>query len=158
MIKNIVKITAILLLAFIQFALLSKLSVFGAFPNLVYILAITLLLRGLLADSFLVAVIGGVVLDLGSSLRFGYYTFLLIVILLLVRLLILKFLPTPNLFISFFIFFGAFLFADLGISLFTFSWPGWSLLLDAIVNGLWGVFIYWIFSKLIRVENKIKVI
>ena len=158
MLKNIIKIIAIILLAFIQIALFSKLTWLGAFPNIIFILAIALILKGYFQTSFLIAAIGGLILDFASPLRFGYYTFLLIGVLLIIRFVVLKSLPTPSLFLSFFIFTGAFLITDLGLSLFTFSWPGWSLAFDAVINGFWGVFCYYIVGKMMPLENEIKVV
>jgi hypothetical protein len=158
MYKTIVKIMVITLLAILQFALFSKLTLFGVFPNIIIILAIALLFRGHFQDSFLVAAIGGLMMDIISPLRFGIYTFLIIVILLLINFVILKFLPTPNLIASFFIFAGAFLFIDLSLALFTLLWPGWSLAIDAIINGFWGALIYWLLGKISYPENEIRVV
>lgn len=157
MLKIILKIAGIFLLVILQISLFDKFSIFGSVPNLIFIFAIALTLKARWQDAILLGGIGGVLLDLASPLRFGVYTFLILVVITLINYLVLKLLPTPRLFMSFFIFIGAFLLINLIISLLTFSWLGWNLLIDTGVNGLWGVFAYYLTSKLIKVESEIKI-
>ena len=123
MIKLLLKIFAILVLAIFQLALISKLTIWGAIPNLILILAITLVIKNRFFDATLVALVGGIILDLASPLRFGIYLFLFLLTLCLINFWLLRTIPAPNNLIVFFIFVGAFLFLDLAPFLFITTWP-----------------------------------
>lgn len=151
--KNIFKILGILLLVILQLSLFSKFSIFSFGPNLIFILSIVLILRGFLQDSLLVAVLGGFLLDMASPFRFGFYTFLLIVILLFLNFVVLKNLPALNPLLLILIFVGIFIFIDLVICLLTRSLPSWQIFLDVAINCLWGLVIYYILDKFIKQEE-----
>jgi hypothetical protein len=157
MLKTILKITGILLLVIIQLSLFDKFSFFGSVPNFIIIFAISLTLKGKWQDAILLGLIGGLLLDLASPLKFGIYMLLILLAITLINFLILRSLPTPKLLMSFFIMTGSFLMINLLISLLTFTWLGWTALIDAVINGLWGVVAYWALNKFIKTENEIKI-
>lgn len=151
--KNLIKVLGILLLIILQFTFFSKLSVLTFVPNLVFVISIVLLLRGFLSDSLLVAVLGGLFLDLTSSFRFGFYTFVIILILLFLNFIILKNIPTLNLFLIFLIIFVIFISIDLVMCLIFYTMPAWQMIVDGIVNGLWGIIVYFILEKFTKQEE-----
>lgn len=151
--KNILKILTIFILILFQLSLLNKLTIFSFVPNLIFVLSIVLLLRGFLSDSLLVGSLGGLFLDLTSPLRFGFYSVVLITILLGINLLVLKNTPTVNVISIFLIVLGAFIIADLAIFLITKTLPSWQILLDGFLNGLLGVAVFLILEKLVRKEE-----
>lgn len=157
MIKIILKIIAIIFLSLLQLAIFSKFSIFGAIPNLILIIAITLTFRGRFQDGFLVAGLGGMLLDLASPLRFGTYTLLFLIVLFLIHFFLLKVFPTPNLSTSFLIFTGSFIFVDLGIFLFIKTLPALEILPQALIGGLWGVLIYYLSWNIIKPKEEIKI-
>lgn len=154
--KNITKILGILIIVILQLALFSKFSILESFPNLIFIISIVLLLRDDLQDSFLVAVLGGLLLDLASPLRFGAYTILLVGILLFVYFVILKSMPVPNLFLIYLLFMGIFLFVNLVIFLIIGAVPNWQIVFDALINSLWGILIYLFLGRIIKPKEEIK--
>lgn len=151
--KNLIKVLGILLLIILQFTFFSKLSILTFVPNLIFVISIVLLLRGFLSDSLLVAVFGGLFLDLASSFRFGFYTLIIILILLFLNFVILKNLPTLNLFLIFLIIFAIFIFIDLLMCLISHTMPTWQMFVDGLVNGLWGIVVYFILEKFTKQEE-----
>jgi len=156
MLKSILKIIIIFFLTILQLSIFSKFATLGAFPNIIFILAIVLALKNRREDSFLVAVVGGLVLDLASPLRFGVYTFAILDVLLLINFVVLKYLPSPGWLFTFLIMTGSFLAIDLFISLFTLTWTGWNLFFDPVINGLWGIILSLILAKVIKTQSEIQ--
>lgn len=154
--KNLIKILGILILVVLQLSLFSKFSFFASYPNLIYILSIALLLRGFFQDSLLVAILGGFFLDLASPLRFGIYTLILVGVLFVINYLILKNIPAPNSFLIFLIFMGIFLLVNFVIFLIVRAAPDWQIIIDAAVNSLWGILVYFILGKAIKPKEEIK--
>ncbi|MFA6492703.1 MAG: hypothetical protein WCV58_00985 [Patescibacteria group bacterium] len=151
--KNLIKIFAILFLVLLQLSLISKFSIFSFVPNIIFVVSIVLLLRGFSSDSFLVAVLGGFFLDLTSPFRFGFYTFILIIILLFLNFVILKNTPALNPILISFIILGIFIFIDLVICLITHTLPGWQIILDGVINSLWSLVVYFLLDKFIKKEE-----
>ena len=150
MVKIALKILLILILAVGQVALMTKFSIFGAIPNLVLVFAIALVIKNRFRDGLLVAFLGGLILDLSSSLWFGFYLFFMLVIIVAINFLLLRTIPAPNNLIVFFIYFASFLFLNLMIFLFARLWPTWFVLVDGLINSLWAIIIY------VLVRSKIK--
>ena len=157
MIKLSLKILAIVFLFIFQIAFFNKLTIWGSLPNIILILSLAFLLRNRFSDSLLIAVVGGLLLDLVSPLRFGVYILLFLSILFLLRFLILRMLPTPNLFWLYLIFCGAFFMMDLFILLFLRIWPSWMTAANIFINGLWGILIYLGVSHLMKVTEEFKI-
>lgn len=158
MIKTIFKILGILILVILQLSFIAKFSIFGAVPNLILILAITLVLRGHEQEGFLVAGLGGLFIDLASLQRFGIYTLIFLLLVFVINFYLLKAVPLPNLFISFLIFVGSFIFLDLIIFLSLKIGLSWQILIDAFINGLWGILIYVLVQRMIKPREEIQLI
>ncbi|MEK7142701.1 MAG: hypothetical protein AAB785_00655 [Patescibacteria group bacterium] len=156
MIKYIVKILAILMLVILQIAIISKIAIWGIIPNLILILSICLILRDRFEDGFLVALLGGLMMDLSSSLHFGLFTLIFLAILAVIYFYLLKFFPAPNWLTSLLIFGGSFLLLDLIISLLVGDWSWQEILKDIIINSLWGGIIYLIVQRIVQSKEEIK--
>jgi hypothetical protein len=155
--KIILKVIAFVFLVIFQLAIVTKLSIGGAIPNFLLIIAISLIFRGQSDNGLLLGGISGLLLDLVSPLRFGAYTLFFMIVLLIINFYILKIFPVPSLGISFLIFVASLLLVDLGLFLFMGHWPFWQIFPQAIINGIWGVLIYWILKKVIPVREEIRI-
>lgn len=158
MIKTIFKILGILILVIFELSLATKFSIFGAVPNLILILAIALVLRGREHEGFLVAGLGGLFIDLVALQRFGIYTLIFLLIVIVINYYFLKAVPLPNLFATFLIFVGSFIFLDSIIFLSVKMGLSWQILIHAFVNGLWGILIYGLIQRMIRPQEEIQLI
>jgi len=156
MIKTIIKIIAIVVLAIFQLALITKITILGSIPDLILILAVALVFKNRFQNAILVAAVGGIVLDLVSPLRFGVFTLIFLIIILMINYLLLKTIPSPNNLMAFFIFLGSFLFLDLVIFLAIRVWPSWQILLSSSIEALWAVLILYLISGEISKEEEIK--
>lgn len=145
MIKNIIKALIIISIGLIQILLMPYLAVYGVWPNLVLILAIMLLFFNADAEAFFSASLGGLILDLASPLPFGLITFIAFSLLLLIKILIIKFFNDLNIFIFVLVMAGALIIFDL---IFMVIGRNFSLFL-LIINISYGLILSLIFYKLI---------
>lgn len=99
MVKNLLKILVIFGVAIAQILIMPYFGIHGVWPNLVLILALMLLFFDAQSEALFTASLGGVILDFASPLIFGYFTLMLVLLTLLVKLLMNKFLKDPNIFI-----------------------------------------------------------
>jgi hypothetical protein len=99
-IKTIVKAIIITILAIVQITLMSYFSIVGLWPNLIFILALVLVLTGAEPEAYLTASLGGLILDLASPLFFGFNTIILLIIVTLVKMLVNKFLSEISMFMA----------------------------------------------------------
>lgn len=158
MLKISFKIIAILVLVIFQLSLMTKFSIFDCIPNLILIFAITLVLRNHFNDAILVATTGGIIFDLTSTMRFGVYTFIFLAIILIIQFLLLNNIPSLNNFVVYLIFFTSFIFSDLIIFLVIRTWPSWNIFLSSLINGFWGIIIYFYLGpKIVSKEEIIMV-
>jgi len=155
MIKNILKGIGIIILAILQLAVISKISILGIAPNLILIIAVALMLRSRPYDAFLIILIGGTILDIGSSLKFGILIIIYLVILILIYLLINRISLIPNYFFSLLVFIGAFLFLNTITSLVYSGSLHWEILSDSAVNSLWGILILLLIQRFISERKEI---
>lgn len=151
--KNFLKILTIVLLVVVQLAFLSKISFFTFMPNFIFLISLVLLFRGLIGDSFLVATVGGLLLDLASPFRFGFYTLIFISILLFCHFVILKNMPTLSPLLVFGLCWAIFILIDLIICWMVHLWPTWQIVIDSTLNGLCGLLIYFFFEKFTKKEE-----
>lgn len=98
--KTIFKVLAIISLAIIQITLIPYFGILGLWPNLIFLLSLTLILIGAKQEAYLAASLGGLILDLASPLFFGFYTLVLFGIVAIVQLLVDKFLGEVTVFIQ----------------------------------------------------------
>jgi len=94
--KIFFKVIGILLLAIFQIVGMPCLAINGLWPNLILILAVILIVFNKTQDGFLVASLGGLILDLAGYWFFGFNLITIFAATLLVRLLVTKFLNEPN--------------------------------------------------------------
>jgi len=156
MIKNVLKGIGIIIIAILQLAVLTKISILGAVPNLILIIAIALMLRNRPHEAFLIALLGGMILDIGSPLKFGVLTIIYLIILVLIYLLINKVSLIPNYFFTLLVFIGSFLIFNFLVSLFYSGSLHWEIVSDSIINTLWGILGLFLVQRFIKVEEKIK--
>ena len=157
MIKTLFKILTVCLLVIFQIAFLTKLNFFGVVPNLILILAISLIIKGFFQEGLLVAGIGGLSLDLASPLRFGLYSFLFLAIILVLYWLVLKILPSPGIFSLFLIFFGSFLFLETMTFVLLMRLPPLIIFPQAAIGGLWGMLIWEVLRPITKTPEEIKI-
>ena len=140
-VKTILKFLAIILLAIVQLTLLPLFAIHGVWPNLILILSLVLVLFNDDTDAFLTASLGGLILDLGSPLFFGFNIILNILLVFLIRFMLKKFLTETTFFVFGLVVFLAIIIFDTIISVVThqFSWinllinGGYSLIIAIIV-------------------------
>lgn len=156
--NNLLKILGILILAYLQIALFSKFSVFSSLPNLIFILAIVLVSKGFFRDGLLVAIFGGILLDLASPGRFGIFTLYLIVVVYLLQFVLLKVIPEQTPFWVFGLFLAIFLVFNLMMFIFFRLSPDWFLAIDAFINASWLLGFYLVFDKIYKPREEIKFI
>ena len=157
MVKITLKILVILLLVLCQISLMPKFLILGAIPNLIFIFTIALVIKNRFWDALLMGFLGGIFLDLASSLWFGFYIFVFLLTIVTINFLLLKTIPSPNNLIVFLIYFASFLFLDLMTFLFIKSWPSWSFLIGAFINSFWAIVIYILIQSKIATREEINV-
>lgn len=154
--KNLLKILLIILLVIFQMSLFSKFSILDVIPNVIFILSVIFVFKGLTSEGFLVATFGGFLLDLSSPFRFGVYTLILLAMILCIQFILLKNIPEPNPWMIFLSFIGVFLLLNLiifGLSRIT---PSWQLVIDTLINSLWGIIIYLIVEKMLKPKERLE--
>lgn len=97
--KNIFTIILIVTVGLLQILLMPIISVYSAVPNLILIGAILLILLDYEKEAFLLAGVGGLLLDFFSPIFFGFITIYLILIVFLLRYLVKKIFPSINILI-----------------------------------------------------------
>ncbi|KKQ73921.1 MAG: Rod shape-determining protein MreD [Berkelbacteria bacterium GW2011_GWB1_38_5] len=157
MTKTILKILFIIALGIFQLTLFNKIMFFDTIPNIIIILAVAFVLFGRSQEGFLIAAIGGLMLDISSTMKFGIYTILFLIEIIFINFYLLKILPTPKIIIAFFIFTSAVLFNDLGIHLFLKMLPSWQVVISAFISGVWGCLIYIFLQNVIKPKEEIKI-
>lgn len=141
--NNYLKIIIFILIGIAQLTLMPILGIRGIYPNIVLIGVVMLSLTDSEDDALLLAIIGGVVLDLSGPLPFGTNTLILTGIVLGLRFLITKYIPGTNLVITTFILFStSLIFASL-INVMSGHWPSILIIFEAFYCLLIGWIMYW---------------
>ena len=136
-------ILLIVILFFIQIAIVPNISIKGAFPNILLVAMIILILNFDFADALVWAVAGGVLLDLYSPIYFGVYTLSFLVIFAINYFILNKFISNPIFPIVFFSFFIGYLLVELvPFLILTRSWPIY--LLSATYTAILGTICYYL--------------
>jgi len=143
------------MVAVLQLAVISKISILGIAPNLILIIAIVLILRNRPYDAFLIVLIGGMILDIGSSFKFGILTIIYLVVLILIYLLINRISLIPNYFFSLLVFIGAFLIFNTIVSLLYSGLLRWEILSDSAINSFWGILVLLFLQRFISERKEI---
>lgn len=98
--KTIFKVLAIILLVIIQITLMPYFGISGLWPNLIFLSSIVLILIGADREAYLVASLGGLMLDFASPLFFGFNTIVLLGMVMIIHLLVNKFLGEITFFVT----------------------------------------------------------
>lgn len=96
---SILRVLGIILLGITQVTLMPYLSIYGAWPNLILLLALVLIFLNYIPEAYLVASLGGLILDLGSPLFFGFYTLVIIFLVFMNKILIEKYLSDAPIYV-----------------------------------------------------------
>lgn len=96
--KNLINILLIILAVVLQISLLPQISFLTAFPNLIFLIMLSLVFINRPESLWWLG--GGILLDLVSPFRFGLYTISLVVVFLLANYLVNHIFSDPSLFIA----------------------------------------------------------
>lgn len=158
MIINIIKVLSIIVLAFLQVTLMPYFGFQNIWPNLILLFAIVLMFLDFEVEGFLVACVGGLILDLMSPLFFGVNSAILISFVIITKLLLTKFLTDPNIIIIG-IFLGLVAFSnDLLIMLLVRNFIWLPVLANAFYSAILGLLIYRFFERWFKNQPIIKMI
>lgn len=140
--KTVLKVLCIILIGVVQITLMPSFSIYGAWPNLILLLALVLIFFNNIPEAFLVASLGGLILDLASPLFFGFYTSFIILVLFLNKLLIGKYLSEAPLFVVAIILGVSVAAFDLILSVFAHQFFGIKIIIDIIYSIIIGLIFY----------------
>lgn len=156
--KIFIHIICIILAVILQTTLLPQIKLLGGMPNLVLLTVLTLIFINRFDEAIIWVIIGGILLDLTSPIRFGYYYFALLIIYFLIRLLIVRLFNNPSWIISaiFFLFASVLLdcywiYYDCSINTLTI------ILANAIYNIIFGLILYYLMQYYYLPQDKISV-
>jgi hypothetical protein len=143
------KIVLIFILAVIQIMVMPRFGILGTFPNLIFILALVLVIYGAETDAFLVAGVGGFILDLASPMFFGFNVLINLSAITLTRFVINKFLTETSVFISILIVGLVSVLLDLFMSLVTHQFS----LLGMLTNLFYSMIVGFIFYRILNIQT-----
>ncbi len=158
MTQNILKIFGIAVIAILQLTLLPHLGFNSAWPNLILIVALSLMILDLEIESFLVASVGGLVLDLAGPLFFGIHSVILLAFVLITKLLLKKFLTEPNIIVTGLLLGLASLLNDLIIILIAKNFIWIPILANGFYSAITGVLLYRFFEHWFKKQPLIKMV
>ena len=145
--NNYIKIVLFILVGILQLTFIPFFSVGGMYPNIVLIGVIILTLIDYEDDALMLAVFGGLVLDLSGPLFFGLNALLLIGLVLIYRYFINKIISSMNIMVITLSLLAGVVFYSTLINLFLGRWPSILLLYEAIYSLIIGLLLYWQFHK-----------
>lgn len=157
MIKLLLKIFFIILIAALQVTLMPHLAIFDVWPNIVLILAILLVFLDFIPDSYLLAGIGGLVLDLSGPLRMGTNIIILIALISALRFINTKYFPESNALIIFISIITSSLLYSLIELLLLHQGLNFNIFFEAFYAGLLAEIILFIFNFKHEKESLIKI-
>lgn len=156
MITNILKISGIIILAILQLTLMPYLGFQNAWPDLIMLTALALVILDFELEGLLVASVGGLILDLSGPMFFGLHSIILIGFVLIAKLLLTRFLTEPNMVVAG-IFLGlASIFHDLLIMLLTRNFLWTTALINGFYSAVIGLLLYWLFERWFKKQPTIK--
>ena len=138
-----------LVLALIQFAIIPQLSFRGAFPNILFIYLVVLILNGRYKKSLFFAVLSGIFYDIFSLSYPGIFLFTFAVLALTLNFIIKRFISSPNLIFVILIFFASSLFIDLP-TFYIGNRDVMMYLSVALYNTILGTILYYILGDYLR--------
>ncbi len=146
----------IILVFIIQIAIVPNITIKLAFPNLILIVCIALALNFKYEESLLWAVIGGLLLDVYSPMRFGINTITLVALSSIVYFTFRKFISQPIMPIVFVVFFVMSLLYDL-VPYLLYSKDIKVYFFDAIYNTIIGVIVYYFLNSMKSKNNQYQI-
>lgn len=153
----ILKIFLYIAIAVLQVTLMPLLAIHSVWPNLVLIIAVLLLLLNFEEDAYLIACVGGLVLDLTGVLPLGLNTIFLIALITLLKIIIPRFFPESNAFIIFVTVFASSLIFSLFQHLILSHILDTGIIIEAIYAGVLAEIILYLFRFKKDSETLIKV-
>lgn len=146
--NNYIKILIFVILGISQLTLIPILGIKGIYPNIVLIGAVMLVMMDMEDDALLLAIIGGIILDLSGPLYFGLNVIIIIGIILSFRYIINKFIPVMNVItIAIGVLIATMVNAAV-VNLFIGQWPSITIVLEGLYGLLIGYIIYWQLHKM----------
>jgi len=157
MVRLFLKIFFIILAALFQFVLMPILNIKGFFPNLILIGAVVLMLLDFETDAFWLAGLGGLLLDLGGPIIFGFNTIFGLLIVFLMRFLVRRFFPQINFWLTLIIIFLiSALYAFLSILILK-EQLSTSIFIVAFYGGILGIIFYYFLTVVHKPTQVIKI-
>lgn len=141
-----------ILLALIQFSIIGQLSIYQAFPNILLIYLVVLILNKRYKKSIYFAVLSGIFYDIFSLSYPGIYLFMFVIIALLLNFIINRFISSPIFIFVIFIFFISSLFLDLPM-FFIGNHDIGLLFKVALYNTILGSILYYLLGDYLRPQK-----
>lgn len=138
--KFIINLLFIILAAILQITFIPELTIFSGIFNLIFLIMLMFVFASRPSEALWWAGLGGIVLDLLSPVKFGFYTLSLLVICLLTNYLVERIFTDPNIFVASGFFFGGSLILNLFWLTVNPSWQ--AFFISAIYNTVVGTIIY----------------
>jgi len=154
--NKIYKILICLGVAIIQLTLMPIFKINGVFPNLILIGVIVLAINDFEENAFLLAGFGGLVLDMGSSLPFGFNTALFLAATFCIRLLVVKYLPEINFMIVAAVVFVFSCFFGLIFNLISGQLTIVAILINSIYSVVLGLIFFWQLHRVQKINQSIQ--
>lgn len=145
----------IILVVILQSTFVPKIIFFNSFPNLILIIALSLLFIRRTEEALWWGLIGGLLLDLISPVRFGIYTFSILTIFIIAYIITDRIFSDPTLPLSILLFFVASLLSNIIFFLLTFNY--YVLISEAIYSAVVGCIIYGLIKYYFQPKESIKI-
>lgn len=147
MIQKIFKICLFVFLAIFQITIMPHLAIYYAWPNLVLIISVLLLLFDDVWSAFYLAAIGGIVLDLTGNLPMGANTIFLICFIYLLKYVISKYFSETNFFTIFLLTFISSVVFDLYSFLLLYRPPSATIFIDSLYGSILASVIFAFYNQ-----------
>lgn len=149
----IIKLLSIIILVVIQITLMPYMAIYGTWPNLILLLALVLIIFGATTESFLVASLGGLILDLASSLFFGFFTIVLMILIFMAKILVSKYLNEATVLISGIILTLTAVIFDSILSLVVHHFSIIQILVNSVYSLVLGLVFYFVLRRYLHRQN-----
>jgi len=153
--KILINILLIIFAIILQIAFLPLVSIHGAYPNILLIVILSLLFIGRVNESLWWVGIGGLLIELFSTLHFGVYIISFIIIFLLFYYFINHIFSDPSLVSAAFLFFVASLMLNIVFVIITHYY--FTYLVEAIYTAVVGCMIYILIKYYYRPVDEVKI-
>ena len=153
--KTFLNILLVIIVVILETTLVPKMAIFGAFPNLVMLVILSLIFINRTRDALWWVLIGGVLLDLFSPVRFGAYTLSFVAIFFLAYYLVNYVFSEPSVFLAAGIFFISSLILNI-IFLMYFHYFG-LYFIEAIYSTFVGCIVYGLIRYYYKQGEEVKI-